>query len=370
MSARAVIYGGGRIFDGETLHENHAARFEDGLLSAILPEGAAGVGDGDYIDLRGDILSAGFVDLQVNGGGGVMFGDAPSVEVLERIAAAHRGLGVAKFLPTLTSDIPEKTRLAVSAVREAVAAGVAGVGGLHLEGPHLSVEKRGAHGAEFIRPMTDADLALLLSAAAELPMLMVTVAPEGVSREQVGALSAAGAVVSLGHTAADFATCMSYVEAGARCVTHLFNAMSLLGSREPGLVGAALCSGRLSAGLIGDGVHVHPEVVGAAWRAKRGPGGIFLVSDAMAVAGSDLTEFDFGGRTVKRGGGRLTLADGTLAGADVDLGDSVRFLAEEVGVDLCEALRAVTVVPAAFAPDVLGGRLARLDEVAVLKAPT
>lgn len=196
--------------------------------------------------------------------------------------------------------------------------------------------------------MEDADLTALIAAARELPCLKVTLAPESVSEQQVSALFDAGVLVSLGHTNADFATCQRYAAAGARCVTHLFNAMSQLGSREPGLVGAALANGDLSAGLIADGIHVHSEVMRAAWAAKTAPGQIFLVSDAMAVAGTDRTSFQLEGRRIARTDGRLTLADGTLAGADLDLTTAIRNLVTHVGVPLQEALAAATAYPASL----------------------
>lgn len=345
MSARDVTYLGGPIFDGERLLDGHAARFQGGRLAEICPEPEVAV-EMERVDLNGDILSPGYVDLQVNGGDGIMFNDDPSLGTLGRISAAHRYLGATRILPTLITDTAEKTRAAINAAIAATQAGVPGIVGLHLEGPHLSVKRKGAHDAALIRPMTGADLALLLEAAGKLPALMVTIAPESVTTEQVRALADAGIVVSLGHTDADFASCMDYVDAGARCVTHLFNAMSQLGNREPGVVGAAIASGRLFAGLIADGIHVHPATMAAAWSAKTGPGKIFLVSDAMAVAGTDQSEFRLNGRCIQRKGGRLTLEDGTLAGADLDLTAAIRTLSETTGIDRVCALAAATTVPA------------------------
>ncbi|MGR4000397.1 MAG: N-acetylglucosamine-6-phosphate deacetylase [Alphaproteobacteria bacterium] len=345
MSATATIYGGGLIFDGEVLREGYAARFINGCLIEVALERQVKQ-DGDYVDLSGDILSAGYVDLQVNGGDGVMFNADPSVETLTRMAAAHRRLGATTILPTLISDTPDKSRAAVVAIKKAIAAGVAGIGGLHLEGPHLSVSRKGAHDADLIRAMTAEDLENLVVAASDLPALMITIAPENVTRAQVAALVKAGAIVSLGHTDASFATCIAYAEAGAECATHLFNAMSPLGNREPGLVGAALVSGRLSAGLIADGVHVHPQTIKAAWDAKQKPGRLFLISDAMATAGSSIREFELGGRRITRHGGRLTLDNGTLAGTDLNLTKAIKVLVEDVGIDPAHALRAATSVPA------------------------
>ncbi len=312
MSRQATIYRGGSVFDGDTLHKGAALRLEAGHITAI---GADAPADGaDVVDLKGGILAPGYVDLQVNGGGGVMFNDDPSVETLRRIAAAHLTLGATSILPTLITDTATKTRAAIAAATAAVAAGVPGIAGLHLEGPHLSMSRKGAHDAALIRPMEEDDLAALVAAAQSLPALMLTVAPENVSLKQVKALVAAGAVVSLGHSNADYETCLSYAKAGASCATHLFNAMSQLGNREPGLVGAVLASGRFNAGLIADGIHVHPEAMRAAWAAKQGPGRIFLVSDAMAPAGTAQEAFALEGRRISRKQGKLTLADGTLAG--------------------------------------------------------
>lgn len=339
-----IVFKGGAVFDGETLHKDAALRFSADGLEAI---GSVGQirGDAEVIDLGGDLLSPGYVDLQVNGGGGVMLNTAPSVDAVRTIAEAHWSLGTRMLLPTLITDTREKTQAAITAASDAIAAKVPGVMGLHLEGPHLSVARKGAHDAAHIRQLEQADLDMLLQAAGTLPALMITVAPENVSLEQVQALSDAGAVVSLGHTDANFATCLAYADAGARCATHLFNAMSQLGNREPGLVGAALSSGKLSAGLIADGIHIHPDTMKIAWSANRGPGDIFLVSDAMAVAGSPMTTFELDGRRILRVDGKLTLENGTLAGADLDLTTALRVLVTEVGIPLEQALKAATKTP-------------------------
>ncbi|MEM1078874.1 MAG: N-acetylglucosamine-6-phosphate deacetylase [Pseudomonadota bacterium] len=345
MTHATLTYRQGRIFDGTHLLDEHAVRFRDGHFEVLAPE-AEMTDEGPEVDLNGDILFPGFVDLQVNGGDGILFNTDPSVATLRRMAAAHRRLGVTAFLPTLITDTAAQTRAAITATQDALRAGVPGIAGLHLEGPHLSVARKGAHDAALIRPMEAEDLAMLRAAAKTVPALKVTVAPETVTEDQVAALADAGVLVSIGHSDARYETCRRYFDAGARCVTHLFNAMSQLGNREPGLVGAALSSGTVSAGLIADAVHVHPETIRAAWRAKAAPGRVFLVSDAMAVAGSDATEFELGGRLIRRRNGILTLSDGTLAGADLDLATAVRVLVEKVGIDLAEALAAATRIPA------------------------
>jgi N-acetylglucosamine-6-phosphate deacetylase len=231
----------------------------------------------------------------------------------------------------------------IAAGIEAARQGVPGFLGLHLEGPHLDPRRKGAHDAALIRPMTGDDLARLCEAARHLPALMLTVAPEAVTPEQIARLAGAGAVVSLGHTDCTMAEAQAAMAAGARCATHLFNAMSQLGNREPGLVGAVLAGG-VAAGLIADGIHVAPEVMRVALAAR--PEGLFLVSDAMGVAGTGLTEMVLGGRRILRRDGRLTLEDGTLAGADLSLPQALGVMVRRVGVAPERALRMATLTPA------------------------
>lgn len=342
---RPTVWIGGPIFDGVRLRDGCALVAVAGIVRAIVPERDR-PGDAEVRDLGGAVLCPGFVDLQVNGGGGVMLGDDPTAAGLSRIAAAHRGTGTTAILPTLITDTPDVTRAAIAAVRACRDPAIAG---LHLEGPHIAASRKGAHDPSLIRPMAPADLELLTEAARTLPALLVTLAPEAVRPDQVRALASAGAVVSIGHSDAGAAEIRALVDAGARSVTHLFNAMSQMGPREPGLAGAALSDGRLSAGLIADGIHVHPDMIGLAMRAKRGDGAIYLVSDAMAVAGTAQGGFKLGGRPIVRAGGALRLRDGTLAGADLSLADAVRYLVREIGVPPGRALAMATSIPAAVA---------------------
>ncbi len=343
----ATLYHGADIFDGHRLGPG-ALLVEGGRIAGILTAEASVTG-AQRVELDGGILTPGFVDLQLNGGGGVMLNDDPTVKGIETIAEAHAGLGSLTILPTLITDTPAVTEAAVAAAEAAIAKGVPGVAGLHLEGPHLSLARKGAHDPELIRPMGEGDLAFLLDAAKRLPRLLVTLAPESVTNAQISALAKAGVIVSLGHTDAGFETCLAAVEAGARLATHLFNAMSQLGHRDPGLVGAVLSSGSLDSGLIADGIHVHPEVMRAALAAKTGPGEVFLVSDAMATAGSAVTSFMLNGREIRRADGRLVLSDGTLAGADLDMARALRVLREDVGIALDRALAMATQIPARVA---------------------
>lgn len=336
---------GSQIFDGASFHNDAALILVDGKVDSIsrrdnLPDNI------QVQQLDGGVLLPGFIDLQVNGGGGCQFNDDPSLAAIETICSAHETLGTTSLLPTLITDTAEKTAAAIDAAIEAQTRNVPGFMGLHLEGPHLSEVRKGAHDPQLIRKMTDTDLRILIGAASKLNNLMITIAPESVRTDQIAELSKAGAVVSLGHTNASFGMAMDAADSGASCVTHLFNAMSPLTHREPGLVGAALQSGKLYCGLIADGFHVDPAAIHIALAAKSGPGRVFLVSDAMAVTGSDLQSFELGGRKILRKEGRLTLENGTLAGADLDMGGAVRFMVQQVNVDLAEASKMASVYPA------------------------
>lgn len=340
MSITAYI--GAAVFDGATRHFDTALLVEGGHVAGIgdVPAGAT------IRTLPSGTITPGFVDLQVNGGGGVLFNDDPSVATLTTIAQAHGRLGTTALLPTLITDTPAQVSAAIDAVEQAIAASVAGIVGLHIEGPHLSIARKGAHDPALIRPMQCGDLALLLDAATRLPHLMVTVAPENVSPAQIKTLTDAGIVISLGHTNASFTDCKAAAEHGATCATHLFNAMSQLTGREPGLVGAALEMATLHAGLIADGIHVSAASIRVALRAKQGPGAVFLITDAMSTVGADITEFTLNGRKILRRDNRLTLEDGTLAGADLDMPTALRFMVDEVGLTPDAALGMATTGPA------------------------
>ncbi|WP_085044246.1 N-acetylglucosamine-6-phosphate deacetylase [Ensifer aridi] len=348
---------GARIFDGNRWHEEADLVVENGRVASIGPQSVS-VEASETVDARGQLLVPGFIDLQVNGGGGALLNEQPTLEGIQRICQAHAAFGTTAMLPTLITDTRAVTRAAIAAGIAARAANVTGFLGLHLEGPHLSVARKGAHDPPLIRPMEANDLETLLACMQSLGSLMVTLAPENATEDQVRALADAGVVISLGHTGASFVTACAYAEAGASCVTHLFNAMSGLGHREPGVAGAALALGRLNVGLIADGFHVDPAVMGIAIRSKQGPGRIFLVTDAMSTIGTDMTRFSLNGREILRHRGRLTLADGTLAGADIDMLSSVRFVHKGLGLPLEEALRMASAYPA----DAMGisGRKGRL----------
>jgi N-acetylglucosamine-6-phosphate deacetylase len=333
-----------RIFDGDLWHERTALIVANGHIEALVP--AAGVPSGMPVVQTEGILAPGFIDLQVNGGGGVMLNDHPDVGSIRTICQAHARFGTTALLPTLITDTPQITANAHAAGIAAAQEAVPGFLGLHLEGPHLSLARKGAHDPKLIRPMTNDDQAALVALRGQLPVLLTTVAPESVEAARVTVLAQAGIVVSLGHTDTTYATALAYGAAGASMATHLFNAMSQLGHREPGLVGAVLDNGALHTGLIADGIHVDPAAMGVALRAKTGPGRIVLVTDAMATIGTDMASFTLNGRTIYRRDGSLKLADGTLAGADLDMISAVRFVHGVLGLDLGEALRMASLYPA------------------------
>ena len=335
---------GAEIFDGEDWHADSALLVDQGtikgMVSSGLPENVR------RVELHGGKLVPGFIDIQVNGGGGVLLNDGPSVDVIRKICDAHFAFGTTALLPTLITDTPEVTAAALRAGKAAALEKVTGFLGLHIEGPHLSISHKGTHDPKLIRPMEDSDLVALIEAVQQMPVLLTTVAPETVPAEKIKALADAGVIVSIGHSGATYEVALAARDAGATMATHLFNAMSQLGHRSPGVVGAVLQSGELSAGLIADGFHVDKASMSIALRAKQGPSRIFLVTDAMSTIGTDITTFTLNGRRITRSGGRLTLDDGTLAGADLDMISAVRFVHRDLGLPLGEALRMASLYPA------------------------
>jgi len=342
--ALQALYGA-RIFTGEHVLGGHAVLVDGARVLDVRPVADVPAGCTRH-DLGGGTLAPGFIDAQVNGGGGVLFNETRTAEGVAAIAQAHARHGTTGLLPTFITDRGDRRAEAVAAVREAVADGLPGILGIHLEGPFLAPTRKGAHDPGLIRPMTDADVEALLGTG--LRTVLLTVAAEAVSPPQIRRLSEGGVIVSLGHSDAPYEAAAAAADAGARGVTHLFNAMSQLGHRAPGLVGAALDHGGMWAGLVADGHHVHPAALRVALRAKQGPARLFLVSDAMPPAGSGGDTFTLGGRVVTRHDGRLTLADGTLAGSDLTMDRAVRFAVEHLHQPLAEALRMASLYPAQF----------------------
>ena len=337
---------GATLHTPDGLRTGRALLLEAGEIRDILPAEALPAG-ARVTTLPGGTLAAGFIDIQVNGGGGVMFNDAPGVEAIAAIGRAHRAFGTTGFLPTFVSGEREGMVRAVAAVRAALDAALPGVLGIHFEGPHINPARRGAHGAAAVRPMEEEDVALLASLGAG--RTLVTLAPECVAPAQVAALAARGVVIAAGHTEAGRAALHAAVSHGLTGVTHLFNAMGPLGHREPGAAGAALADDRLACGIIADGVHLHWDTLRIAWRAKP-RGKLLLVTDAMAPVGArpPVRAFRLAGEAVRIEGGVLRNREGRLAGSLLDMGQAVRNCVAHAGIPLGEALAMAAAYPADF----------------------
>ncbi len=333
-----------RVFDGHRWHDGAAVLIEDGRIRGIAPSEEVPDGWPQRRMDEGALLAPGFIDLQVNGGGGVLLNDDPSPDAMRAIAGAHRRFGVTACLPTLITDSRQRMQAAIAAAR--TASGGGGVLGVHLEGPFISPARPGIHRPDHIAVPHLSDLDWLCDLAGA-GRSMVTLAPERVPDGFVKRLVAAGVRVSAGHSEAPADTMMRAVSDGLTGVTHLFNAMPPFAGRAPGVVGAALAEPRLIAGIIVDGIHVDPLSVRAAFAAK-GAGGMMLVSDAMPTVGADIAEFQLMGRAVTLCDGRLTGDDGTLAGAHLDMATAVRNAVNQAKLPLDDALRAASLTPSAF----------------------
>jgi N-acetylglucosamine-6-phosphate deacetylase len=296
-------------------------------------------------DLGGRMLLPGFIDCQVNGGGGVLFNDQPTVEGIRAIGEAHRRFGTTGFLPTLISDTSEKMQAAIAAVGAAIGEGVPGVLGIHLEGPFLSREKRGVHAEQFLHAPDSVELQT--AASLQRGLTLLTLAPERVDPEAIRGLAERGVIIAAGHSNADHDTVRAALDAGVRGFTHLFNAMSPLASRAPGMVGAALDHAESWCGVIADGHHVHPAAIRIALKAKP-RGKIFFVTDAMPPVGADDPSFTLGGETITARDGICQTANGTLAGSALSMIEAVRNAVTMLGVPLEEAARMASTYPADF----------------------
>jgi N-acetylglucosamine-6-phosphate deacetylase len=349
-----VAFKNGEILTDAGIETGRTLLVRDGRIEAIVAAREI-VGSDRTIDLEGQLLVPGFIDTQVNGGGGVLFNGDPSVATIAAIGQAHRRFGTTGFLPTLISDDLSVVARAIAAVREAITQGVPGVLGIHIEGPFLSDERRGVHDADKLRSL-DADAVHLLSTPTG-GVTMVTLAPERTTPALIRALCEAGVIVSAGHTNATYEQLQPALAAGVRGFTHLFNAMSPLTSREPGAVGAALAHEESWAGLIVDGHHVHPEVLKVALRAKRRDR-FMLVSDAMPSVGAPVKEFRIQGRLITVVGDRIVDDEGRLAGAHLDMASAVRNTVSLLGLPLIDALRMASTYPAQFLKSADTGRIA------------
>ena len=333
----------GCIFDGESVHEHKAVLIEGEHIVAVVDPEQVPADIGASYDLEGGTLIPGFIDLQVNGGGGVLFTAAPTVDSLRTIGAAHRQYGTTGFLPTLISTRFDVMREAVSAVAEAIAIGTPGVLGLHLEGPFLSPERKGVHDAGKFCQLDQTGFDILTSL--QVGSTVVTLAPELTSPQMISRLVEEGVIVCGGHSGATYAQTRDALAQGLSGFTHLYNAMTPLQSREPGMVGAALADDDSWFGIIADGHHIHPAAFSVAVAAKK-RGGALLVTDAMPTVGSPDTSFILDGKTIVASDGRVTNAEGTLAGSDLNMLLAVNNAAEFARLDWFEAVRMASLYPA------------------------
>jgi N-acetylglucosamine-6-phosphate deacetylase len=324
--------------------KDRAVLIEDGHVQAVMAAADAPA-DMPRRSLHGGFLMPGFIDTQVNGGGGVLFNDMPTVDRIRTIAAAHRRFGTTGFLPTLISDDLDVIARAIAAVDAAISAGVPGVLGIHLEGPFLNIARKGVHDATKFRVL-DAETIDLLPSLKQGKTL-ITLAPETAPPGAIAALTARGAIVSAGHTDATYEEMVAAVGDGLTGVTHLFNAMSQMTARAPGVVGAALDLRGIFAGIIVDGFHVADSSLRVALAAK-GQSKLMLVTDAMPSVGAARKEFSLYGKPVTVVDGKCVTAEGTLAGSDLDMASAVRNAIRLMNIGLESAVPMATATPAAF----------------------
>ena len=328
-----------QLFDGEQLYEQRPLTIEDGYIRAL--DTVCGASE---IRLKG-MLAPGFIDCQVNGGGGLLFNQAPSEQTLKRMMQAHARYGTTSMLPTVISSDYELALHAATAVSQTLTSGVPGIIGVHFEGPHLASEKRGIHNDQVLRPIADHELALYRRK--DLGTVLLTVAPETVSPEQISELVRKRVLISLGHSNATAEQTQAALNAGATGFTHLFNAMSPLTSREPGMVGVALTDQQSWCGLIADGHHVHPLIAQLALKLKP-RGKMMLVTDAMWAPDAQQREFRFENHRISLHNKRLQSSRGQLAGAAISMLDAVNYTISALGIDTLEVLRMASLYPAQF----------------------
>lgn len=328
------------IYSTEGVLTHYALIINDGIIEKLLPQQQLD-DKMSVINLNGAVVSPGFIDLQLNGCGGVMFNGAETLKTLQTMHAANLKSGTTSFLPTLITASDESMHRALAAVRDYMASKNNEVLGLHLEGPYLSTAKKGIHRAEYIRQPDPTMVALICENNDIVSML--TVAPETCSNEVIEQISTRNIVVSLGHSNASYTQSKMAIEHGAGCATHLFNAMSPMTGREPGVVGAVYDQ-QLYAGIIVDGFHVAYENIRISKRILADK--LFIVTDATAAAGATIEHFDFVGNTVYYQDGRCVATDGTLGGSAVTMIESIQQLVEKVGIELAEAIRMASLYPA------------------------
>ena len=337
MTSQTTYLHPDHIFDGDVLRRGYVA-VKSGSITEILDTLPAG----SIAQTLQGTLSPGYLDLQVNGGGDALLNNSPTLQAMQTMAAAHRRFGTVGVMPTVITDAPEVLDRAADAALQAQ--GLPGILGLHIEGPHLSLARRGTHAAQFIRPLDARTLSVVQRLREGDVAVIITLAPEAVSAGQIADLVAMGAVVSLGHSDATAQQTRACLAEGARVFTHLFNAMSPMQSRAAGMTGAAINSAAY-AGVICDGIHVADEMLALALRARPQADTTFLVSDAMATVGGS-EHFTLYDQKIQLVDGRLINAEGSLAGAHTTMADGVVRLITQLGLDPAAALRMATTIPA------------------------
>lgn len=351
----AQLYVNATLFTGETFVEHHSLLIADGKVVDLVNLRKSPPSDAEVIDCQGNIIAPGFIDLQINGGDNILLNQQPTAEAVLAIAAAHRRYGTTSLLPTCMTDKPETMAQAIAATRTARQQNPS-ILGIHLEGPHLSTTKRGVHGNEFIRTITDQDWLRYQPQSGEV--MLMTVAPETVSPADIARLKSQGIIVSLGHTDVTSEQARAAFAAGASSVTHLYNAMSGMTARQPGVAGAALDHTECYAGLIADGIHVSDDMLRLAVRAK-GAERIYLVSDAMPPAATATpSDYKLYGDTVRLDGKCCINAEGKLSGAALTLGECVHYAIQQAKIPPELVLRMASTTPAEFIG--LGHKLGKL----------
>jgi N-acetylglucosamine-6-phosphate deacetylase len=345
----------GRLLTGEGIVSGQTLLLAGARIEALVdPKDSRCLGS-EVVDLGGQLLLPGFIDVQVNGGGGVLFNDDPSPESIRAIGAAHRRFGTTGFLPTLISDDLDTIERAITAAQTCLDTGMPGVLGIHIEGPFLNRARRGVHDARHLRPLDDSLISLLCRLRDGRTVL--TLAPEMTTPDIIAKLAAGGILVSAGHSEASFAETTQAIARGLRGFTHLFNGMGRLEPRAPGIVGAALYDPDTWCGIIVDGHHVDPIMLQLALRCKRHER-FMLVTDAMPAVGSANPSFVLQGRTISVVDGICRDENGTLAGTALDMAGAVRNAVSLLGLDIAEAARMAGQYPAEFLG--LGHELGRI----------
>lgn len=327
-----------QLFDGQQFINNPVVHVENGVVTAI----ETNQNSSSATQLNG-LLAPGFIDTQVNGGGGLLFNNAPELTTLIAMSYAHSQFGSTAIIPTLITDDIQVMLKATDSVSQAIAQSVPGILGIHFEGPHLSQPKKGVHPAQHIREISAAEWSIF--ERQDLGIKMITLAPEQVSSESITRLKTLGWIVCLGHSNASFQETQTAIAAGASGFTHLFNAMSALTSREPGMVGAALVEDEAYCGIIIDHHHVHPAVVNMAYRLKTAEK-LVLVTDAMALIGSEQTKFDLFGEKITLQQGKLTISTGQLAGSHLSMQQAVKNCVQDLKLPLNDVLKMASLTPA------------------------